>query len=235
MFSSSSSGGSPLYSLLLLGGLAWGAVYWFRESKKDGRVALVYFGGLVGAFAGAKLAFMLAEGWLHFHDPNRWLIWLSGKSVMGALPGGWVGVEVAKMALAYRETTGDRFALLLPPALILGRIGCLSAGCCQGVVCSFGTWPAVPVEIGFQLGGLAGLLWLRRTHRQPGQHFHLYLIAYGLFRFGHEFLRVTPKPLAGFSGYQLIALGTAVAAAIAWSHRRHQAAVNNPSNWSADL
>src|SRR5688572_23702762 len=92
----SSTAGSPLYSLMLLAGLAWGAVYWFRESKKDGRVALIYFGGLVGAFAGAKLAFLLAEGWLHFKDPNRWLIWLSGKSVMGALPGGWVGVELAK-------------------------------------------------------------------------------------------------------------------------------------------
>lgn len=211
--------GSPFYSLMLLAGLAWGAVYWFRESKKDGRVALIYFGGLVGAFAGAKIAFFGAEGWLHFSDPNRWLIWLSGKSVMGALPGGWIGVELAKKTLGYRETTGDRFALLLPPALILGRLGCLKAGCCQGVVCSFGVWPAVPVEIGFQLAALAGLLGLKRTNRQAGQHFHLYLIAYGLFRFVHEFLRATPKPFMGLSGYQLIALGTALAAAVAY-HRR---------------
>ena len=218
LFATSSSG-SPLYSLMLLAGLAWGAVYWFRESKKDGRVALIYFAGLVGAFAGAKLAFLLAEGWLHFRDPNRWLIWLSGKSVMGALPGGWIGVELAKKALSYRETTGDRFALLLPPALIMGRVGCLSAGCCQGIACSFGVWPAVPVEIGFQLAALVGLLWLRRTNRQPGQHFHLYLTAYGLFRFAHEFLRATPKPFGGLSGYQIIALGTALAAAVAYRRR----------------
>jgi len=208
---------------MLLAGLAWGAVYWFRESKKDGRVALIYFGGLVGAFAGAKLAFLLAEGWLHAGDPNRWLIWLSGKSVMGALPGGWIGVELAKKTLGYRETTGDRFALLLPPALVMGRLGCLKAGCCQGIACSPGVWPAVPVEIGFQLSALAGLLWLRRTKRLPGQHFHLYLIAYGLFRFAHEFLRATPKPFGGLSGYQLIALGTAMAAAIAWRSRSHTA------------
>jgi len=110
--------------------------------------------------------------------------------------------------------------VVLPPALILGRLGCLSAGCCQGIACSLGTWPAVPVEIGFQLAALAGLLWLRRANHQPGQHFHLYLIAYGLFRFTHEFLRATPKPFGGLSGYQFIALGTVVAAVVAWKRRR---------------
>jgi len=60
---------------------------------------------------------------------------------------------------------------------------------------------------------------LRRKHLQTGQHFHLYLIAYGLFRFAHEFLRGTPKPFWGLSGYQIIALGTAFAAVIAYRKR----------------
>ena len=211
--------GSPIYALMLLFGIAWGAVYWFRESKKDGRVALIYAAGLAGAFAGAKVAFLLSEGWLHFHDPNRWMIWLSGKSIMGALPGGWIGVEIAKKVLGYREATGDRFAMLLPVPLILGRIGCLSAGCCGGIECSFGRWPSVPVEIGFQ--GVAMLcLWvMRRKHWLAGQHFHVYLIAYGLFRFGHEFMRATPKPFFGLSGYQLVGIATAIAAVVAYRVR----------------
>lgn len=213
------STGSSIYALMLLLGIAWGAVYWFRESKRDGRVALIYAAGLAGAFAGAKLAFLLAEGWLHFHDPNRWVIWLSGKSIMGALPGGWLGVEIAKRSLGYRETTGDRFAMLLPVPLILGRIGCLSAGCCGGVVCAFGRWPSVGVEIGFQMVAMIFLWGMRRKHWQAGQHFHLYLIAYGLFRFGHEFLRATPKPFLGLSGYQLLGLATALAAAVAYRTR----------------
>ncbi len=53
--------GSPIYALMLLFGIAWGAVYWFRESKKDGRVALLYAAGLAGAFAGAKLAFLFTS------------------------------------------------------------------------------------------------------------------------------------------------------------------------------
>ncbi len=211
--------GSPIYALMLLTGIAWGAVYWFRESKKDSRVAFIYAIGLLGAFVGAKLAFLFAEGWLHFHDPNRWLVWLSGKSIMGALPGGWIAVELAKKSLGYRETTGDRFAMLLPVPLILGRIGCLNAGCCGGVVCAFGTWPSVKVEIGFQVVALAVLFLLRRNKWQTGQHFHLFLIAYGLFRFFHEFMRATPKPFFGISGYQWIALGTAVAAGIAYKQR----------------
>ncbi len=201
-------------------GIVWGGVYWFRESKKDGRVALIYAAGLAGAFLGAKLAFLFAEGWLYFHDPNRWLIWLSGKSITGALPGGWAGVEIAKKVLGYRHTTGDRFAMLLPVPLILGRIGCLNAGCCGGAMCAFGLWPAVPVEMGFQLAALLALLVMRRNRWQTGQHFHLYLMAYGIFRIAHEFLRATPKPFFGISGYQIFALATAAAAALAWQRRR---------------
>ena len=204
---------------MLLLGIVIGAVYWFRVSKTDGRLPLIYFGGLVGAFAGAKVAYLLSEGWLHVNHPLRWQLWLSGKSIIGALPGGWAGVEMVKRAMGYRAVTGDRFALLLPVPLILGRIGCLHAGCCQGIECSFGKWPSVEVEIGFQVVALVGLLVLKTRHWQAGQHFHLYLMAYGLFRFGHEFLRATPKPFGGLSGYQLIALGTAVAAAVAYRRR----------------
>lgn len=211
--------GSPIYAAMLIAGIAWGAVYWFRESKKDGRVALIYAMGLAGAFAGAKLSFLLAEGWMHFHEPNRWLVWLSGKSIMGALPGGWIGVEIAKKTMGFRETTGDRFAMLLPLPLILGRIGCLYAGCCGGIVCSFGKWPSVPVEIGFQVLVMLILFYLRRRNLCTGQHFHLYLIAYGIFRFCHEFMRATPKPFGGLSGYQIIAIATVVAAGVAYRRR----------------
>jgi phosphatidylglycerol:prolipoprotein diacylglycerol transferase len=211
--------GSPLYSLLMLAGIIFGAIYWYRASATDGRLPLIYFGGLAGAFLGAKLAFLFAEGWLHWHDPQRLKILLSGKSIMGALPGGWAGVELAKKALGYRRVTGDRFALLLPIPLILGRLGCLNAGCCQGIACRFGQWPAVPVEIGFQLAALTTLLVMRAKHLAQGQHFHLYLMAYGTFRFAHEFMRATAKSFAGLSGYQVIALGTVIAAAIAYRKR----------------
>lgn len=208
---------------MLLLGIIIGAVYWFRVSKTDGRLPLIYFGGLVGAFAGAKIAYLISEGWLHVNDPLRWQLWLSGKSIIGALPGGWAGVEIVKKSMGYRAVTGDRFALLLPVPLILGRIGCLHAGCCKGIECSFGKWPSVEVEIGFQVAALVGLLVMRARGWQTGQHFHLYLMAYGAFRFLHEFLRATPKLIIGVSGYQLIAAATAIAAAVAYRRRRGMA------------
>jgi prolipoprotein diacylglyceryltransferase len=39
-----------------------------------------------------------------------------------------------------------------------------------------------------------------------GQHFHIYLIAYGTFRLVTEFWRETPRISGRFSGYQLFAL-----------------------------
>ena len=211
--------GSPIYAAAVAGGILIGALGWWRLSKSDPRLPIIYFAGLIGAFLGAKLAFLGAEGWLHAGRPDRWTVWLSGKSVMGALPGGWAAVELAKRLTGYRRTTGDRFALLLPVPLVLGRIGCLDAGCCPGVAWNGGRWPAVPVEIGFQDAALAVLLVMHQRRLWTGQHFHLYLIAYGLFRFTHEFLRATPKPFAGLSGYQLLALGTAVAALVAFRRR----------------
>ena len=217
--------GSAIYSALVLAGILIGALGWWRLSKSDSRLPIIYFSGLVAAFAGAKIAFMVSEGWLYAGDPDRWLIWASGKSVMGALPAGWAGVEAAKKLTGYRKVTGDRFALLLPIPLILGRVGCLQAGCCQGCMVGGEAWPAVPVEIGFQVLALAVLLVLHRRRWCSGQHFHLYLIVYGAFRFLHEFLRATPKPFFGLSGYQIIALATAITAAMAFRHRqKHEVA-----------
>jgi phosphatidylglycerol---prolipoprotein diacylglyceryl transferase len=48
----------------------------------------------------------------------------------------------------------------------------------------------------------------------------MYLIAYGICRFFHEFLRATPKPFLGISGYQIIAFLTAIAASIAFRIRQ---------------
>jgi phosphatidylglycerol---prolipoprotein diacylglyceryl transferase len=57
-----------------------------------------------------------------------------------------------------------------------------------------------------------------------GQHFHLYLIAYGTFRFAHEFVRATPRVAGIFSGYHFAALGVALLGLLGFLHRRRSAA-----------
>jgi phosphatidylglycerol:prolipoprotein diacylglycerol transferase len=66
------------------------------------------------------------------------------------------------------------------------------------------------VELIFNFLALLSILLLRRRNLFRGQHFHLYLIAYGAFRFFHEFLRDEPRILGPLSGYQFAALAVAI-------------------------
>ena len=201
----------------MLAGIAVSAMFWSRLARRDDRLLIVYVAALIGAFLGAKLAYLLAEGWRDLGQPDVWLRLATGKSILGALPGGYAGVELAKRWVGYRGVTGDWFAIIAPVGIILGRIGCWLHGCCLGRAwepawftmrdaSGLGRWPAVPAEIVFNLAMLACFFVLRQQRRLAGQHFHVYLIAYGLFRFAHEFLRATPRIGAGLSGYQIAAL-----------------------------
>lgn len=205
------------YAWLMVAGILLSLWFWKRNTPRQRGMGTIYFAALGGAFLGAKIVYVLAEGWLHWNDPQRWLILATGKTIVGALLGGYAGVEIAKRAVGYSGVTGDFFATIAPASIILGRIGCLVHGCCLGVACSeswfamhdrlgVARWPAVPMEIAFNLAALLGLSALRRRLLLPGQHFHLYLIAYGIFRFAHEFSRETPKIVGPFSGYHIAAV-----------------------------
>lgn len=205
------------YPLFLLAGIVVSFFTWRRLARNDPRLPAIYAAALVCAFAGAKLVYLAAEGWLWWGHPECLMAWLSGKSILGALLGGYAGVEAAKKLTGYTKPTGDLFAVIAPLGILLGRIGCLMHGCCPGVVCEpawFAAagadgrprWPAVPAEMLFNAVALIAVLILRSKRLLPGQHFHLYLMACGVFRFFHEFLRDTPRVLWGFSGYQAAAL-----------------------------
>ncbi|MFO1459107.1 MAG: prolipoprotein diacylglyceryl transferase family protein [Verrucomicrobiota bacterium] len=222
----------PYYGWLMLLAVVLSLVFWSRLARLDDRLLLVYLGALAGAFLGAKMIYVLAEGWRDFAEPDRWRRLATGKTILGALLGGYAGVELSKKLIGYPRATGDWFAMIVPASIVLGRIGCLLHGCCLGNVCEsfhwwtltdrsgIPRWPAVPVEIAFNLA-VIGIFWIfRKRHWFAGQHFHLYLIAYGLFRFVHEFGRATPRILGPFSGYQLAAL--AVTALGTWRFHTRQ-------------
>ena len=256
---------SSAYSWLLLVAVAASLFTWTRLARYDHRLVLIYVAALLSAFIGAKLVYVLAEGWLDWPMPDRWLRLATGKSVLGALLGGYAGVELAKHALGHRAATGDLFALVAPLGIAIGRSGCLLHGCCLGERCAptwwtirdaqgVARWPAVPLELAFNIAAIVIFLLLRsraprsrtcesagtppheasdgewanaaqispRSHERgyimQGQHFHLYLIAYGAFRFAHEWMRATPKIAGAISGYQLAAL--ACVALGVWGFRR---------------
>jgi phosphatidylglycerol:prolipoprotein diacylglycerol transferase len=221
------------YPLLMLAGIVAGGIFWSRLARRDERLIFIYAAALGGAFAGAKLAYLAAEGWLRIGQEGMWLQLATGKSIVGALLGGYGAVELAKRQCGYKEATGDWFATIVPLTVSLGRVGCLLHGCCLGIECRpawytirdpFGQprWPAVPVEMGFNLLCAATFYLMRRKGALPGQHFHIYLIAYGVFRFFHEFLRDTPRVLEGLSGYQVGAAGCVALGVWGYIRRRGQ-------------
>jgi phosphatidylglycerol:prolipoprotein diacylglycerol transferase len=224
---------STAYGWLMLAGILVSIIFWSRLARRDERLVLIYIAALVSAFIGAKLVYLGAEGWLHWRDANRWVILATGKSITGALLGGYLGVEVAKRLLKYDGVTGDWFAIIVPVGIMLGRIGCMINGCCLGKVCAANwftindvngvpRWPASQVEFLFNAVMLGVILLLRWGKIAPGQLFHIYLIAYGTFRFFHEFLRDTPQILGPISGYQIAALAVALLGLAGFLSRRNE-------------
>ena len=220
-------GSGWVYPLLAIVGIVGSSLVWSRllrdrPQAQDHRLIYIYLAALAGAFLGAKAAYLFAEGWVVWGDYGEnpalaWQQWLAGKSITGALLGGYGAVEWTKWLTGYRRPTGDLFAVIVPLGLLLGRVGCLFSGCCPGVPMAEAwytladhagvtRWPAVPVELAFNaiLALVAGVSWRRGWLR--GQVFHVYLMAYGAFRFAHEFMRATPGFLGPLSGYQLLAL-----------------------------
>ena len=81
-------------------------------------------------------------------------------------------------------------------------------------------WPAVPMELLFNIVFLAWAVIAHRRDWIPGNRFHIYLIAYGTFRFGHEFLRDDVPMFGAISGYHLIALAMVAFGVIRFVQRR---------------
>jgi prolipoprotein diacylglyceryltransferase len=91
------------------------------------------------------------------------------------------------------------------------------AGCCQGRECEpswwtvadahgHARWPAAQAEMAFNLVFLAWALCAWRFGWMRGQRFNIYLMAYGAFRFAHEFARDDSRWAGPFGGYHVLAI-----------------------------
>ncbi len=198
----------PTYGLwVLLGAL----VAWRVRRAEVARLGLaaapghrwVGVGALVGAVVGAKLGMVLFEPAASMSALLRRALTLdfAGKTVVGGLAGGYVGVELSKRAVGIRVSTGDAFAVALPLAQALGRVGCLFAGCCWGSETTL-PWAVSlhgaarhPVQLfeAIALVALAAWLWRQRARpRPPGHLFRRYLVGYAVIRFVMQHWRADP-------------------------------------------
>lgn len=183
---------------------------------------------LIGALLGAKLAAVVGDlGWpLEPVGPEAFF--QVGRSITGALLFGFLTAELLKKPFRYTTPPNDRFAMILPFSIAIGRVGCMIVGCCGGRPTD--SLLALPDEHGvmrhptalydllFHLG--LGIAFVAMQRRGVMKHrlFALHLVLYGVFRFGIEPLRDSRLYLGPLSAYQLFAL--AMVAGGAWGLRR---------------
>ena len=193
---------------------------------------------LVSAVIGAKFAVLLGDALWPLKPFDDWYgLAGSGRSIVGALLFGFLAAEGAKPLMKYDIPPNDRFAVIVPFSIGIGRIGCLVAGCCRGIpwdgplaityADGIPRHPAPLYEMAFNIAFGFLLLTLYRRHILFGRLFALYLVGYGTFRFLIEFIRETAKPYYGLSAYQLLCVAMVIVGSIAIVLRtRHQ-----PASW----
>jgi len=196
----------------------------FADARDRKRYYTIQIVTIVAAVIGAKIAVVLGDALWPLQPFHDWYALLgSGRSIVGALLFGFLAAEIAKPILRYDIPPNDRFAVILPFSIGIGRVGCLIAGCCRGVPWD-GPWaisygdgiprhPAPLYEMLFNIAMGFVLLALCRRQILFGRLFALYLLCYGVFRFLIEFIRDTAKPYDGLSAYQLMCIVMIVAGA----------------------
>ena len=190
-------------------------------------------GAIVGAVVGSKILAIVEsfpQYWSYRSDP---MVWLEGKTIVGGLLGGWIGVEIAKRIRGVSGSTGDAYVLPLVLGIAIGRVGCFLTGLPDH---TYGTPTALPWGIDFGDGirrhptqlyeiatalGIGAVILIRSTRPHfRGELFRLFLLLYLVFRFAVEFIKPTFKPYAGLSAIQLASLiGIVVCLSQLWRGR----------------
>ena len=118
----------------------------------------------VGAALGARGLAWLADPAATFTAES---LLMGGKTIVGGLIGGLIGVELVKLAIGVRRSTGDLYAPALAVAIAIGRIGCFLTGIADDTV---GTPTSLPWGVDFGDG----------IPRHPAQLYEILALAAGV-------------------------------------------------------
>lgn len=181
----------------------------------------------LAAFVGGTLAAKLPFVWDSGSGFWDWATWAAdGKTITTGLVGAYLSVELTKLFLGIRAKTGDGLAIPVAVALAVGRLGCFVNGCCAGCPTSlpwcvdFGDGVCRhPTQIYESLfHAVWAVILVRLTQRDllRYQRLKVYLIAYCVYRFLIEFIRIEPKWLGELTYYQVVVAAFAVFLAVQW-------------------
>jgi phosphatidylglycerol---prolipoprotein diacylglyceryl transferase len=198
-------------------------LYLRRQQKDridDNNRIWIIIGATFGAFFFSRLAGALENPPLFFHAHNPLLYFYSNKTVVGALLGGLLLVEITKKLIHERNSSGDLFTYPLILAMMIGRIGCFTSGLTEetyGLPTSFSLGMDLgdglhrhPVSL-YEIAFLA-MLWItlrtieNRVTLINGYRFQFFMIAYLGFRLLLDFIKPHYTYFFGLGTIQLFCL-----------------------------
>ena len=213
--------------------LALGLAIYYRELSVRGMLGGPIVWISLAAVLGGAIGARLITSWEHVEvydgldvRPFTEVIEHSGKSILGAIAGGWIAIALTKRAFGYTRSTGDCYLLAIPIATVVGRIGCFFSelplgtptslpwgisvspdaaaafASCPG--CDLPMHPSMLYEIAFNLIAIVVILRYRDRVPVPGDAVKIYLLAAGIFRFLVEFVRGNEPQALGLTGPQWV-------------------------------
>ena len=186
----------------------------------DSNRMIILIGATFGAFLFSRLVGALEhpDSLMHARHPILYLY--ANKTIVGALLGGLLVVEIVKKVIHEKASSGDLFTYPLILAMMIGRIGCFTSGVTEetygietnsflGMDLGDGLHrhPVALYEIAF-----LGLLWIalvyaeKRVHFGNGFRFQLFMISYLSFRFLLDFIKPHYPYILGLGIIQLCCL-----------------------------
>lgn len=195
-------------------------VYLFTRNKERipmDKAIWVVVGATLGAALGAKILYWFEDPLKTLENWNDPQYLMEGKTIVGGLLGGLIGVETAKKWIGWSRSTGDDFVLPLTIGMMIGRIGCFLTGLDDHTYGTPTDWitgidfgdgvqrhPTQLYEIAFLGLILFGLFQLKRKNLGwEGLQFQLFMLLYLSFRFFIDFIKPTPHPYWGLNNIQV--------------------------------
>ncbi|WP_240666628.1 prolipoprotein diacylglyceryl transferase family protein [Longirhabdus pacifica] len=149
---------------------------------------------------------------------------MEGKTIVGGLLGGLIGVEISKRFVGVKQSTGDDMVIPIVIGMCIGRVGCFLTGLSDRTYGTATTWmtgvnfgdgimrhPTQLYEIAALLCFMLLLGYVHYIEKKRGSVFHqgfrfqLFMLYYLTFRLFIEWIKPTPHPYFGLSNIQLAA------------------------------
>ena len=209
------------YSFFVLLGIIVAVLIYFYEAKKVKQANefafLIAIGAFFGSTVGAKLLEILINIDYTVNSNGLLLFLFSGRTVIGGLIGGTLGVWITKRIIGIKDKRGNLFAPAVAIGIAIGRIGCFFNGCCYGKPCKL-PWAVDfgdglmrhPTQLYESIFMILVFLYLKIKYNNkvilPGYLFKILMIFYFVFRFFIEFIRVERVAFIGLTYFQIISV-----------------------------